>query len=304
MSNIKLRRVCFDVKYYLILQACFALMPRKTKKTEKQPLRFLERPVGEARVQIIPDVRAAINPKDFFSETQRHNGSSLNSWVSPQFDTSVAAALPLKRGRRKCHSSTSIISQLSRKSSVCKFPSLLFEPGSREQFYQSKHAKRKTASESTVVSNHLQGSAQIKSTICNVQNCETPKRQLVPFKKDNLHRTCSQSGLKAEISCISAEGPLTPAPSEGTSTDLNNIGPLPDVDTPKVIQDYSCPCSQALKALQSPPCSSHCKETDILVPDTPERDYGVKVTWRRRRELMLLLKERGHLSDSDAVIHI
>lgn len=56
-------------------------MPRKTKKTEKQPLRFLERPVGEARVQIIPDVRAAINPKDFFSETQRHNGSSLNSWV-------------------------------------------------------------------------------------------------------------------------------------------------------------------------------------------------------------------------------
>ncbi|KAI9543088.1 hypothetical protein NQZ68_014019 [Dissostichus eleginoides] len=71
-------------------------MPRKAKKTEKPPLPFLEHPVGGARLQNVPEVRAALNPKEFFTETQ--NSSSLNSWVKPEFDRSVAAAFPVKRG--------------------------------------------------------------------------------------------------------------------------------------------------------------------------------------------------------------
>lgn len=56
-------------------------MPRKAKKTEKSPLPFLEPPVRGARLQNVPEVRAALNPKEFFKET-RDSSSSLNSWVS------------------------------------------------------------------------------------------------------------------------------------------------------------------------------------------------------------------------------
>ncbi|TKS90541.1 Tubby-related protein 3 [Collichthys lucidus] len=106
-------------------------MPRKATKTEKPPLLFLERSLCGARLQNVPEVRAALNPKDFFTESQEQHSSALTSWVSPQFDSaSAAAAPPVRRGRRKCLSATSILdscSQLSRKNTVCKFPSLKFQ---------------------------------------------------------------------------------------------------------------------------------------------------------------------------------
>lgn len=37
---------------------------------------------------------------------------------------------------------------------------------------------------------------------------------------------------------------------------------------------------------------------NILVADTPERDYGLKVTWRRRKALMAAMKA----GDSDVLI--
>lgn len=55
-------------------------MPRKARNTERSPLLFLERPVCGARLQNVPEVRAALNPKEFFTETQAQNSS--NSWVS------------------------------------------------------------------------------------------------------------------------------------------------------------------------------------------------------------------------------
>ncbi len=57
-------------------------MPRKAVKTEKPPLLFLERSLCGARLQNVPEVRAALNPKEFFTETEAHNSSALNSWVS------------------------------------------------------------------------------------------------------------------------------------------------------------------------------------------------------------------------------
>lgn len=60
-------------------------MPRKATKTEKPPLLFLERPVCGARLQTVPEVRAALHPKEFFTETESPNSSTLNSWVSYSF---------------------------------------------------------------------------------------------------------------------------------------------------------------------------------------------------------------------------
>ncbi|XP_062299989.1 RAD9, HUS1, RAD1-interacting nuclear orphan protein 1 [Scomber scombrus] len=301
-------------------------MPRKSIKTEKPPLLFLERPVGGARLKNGLEVRAAHNPKAFFSETQAHTSSDLNSWVNPQFDSSVAAALPVRRGRRKCHSATSILdgcSQLSRKNSVCKFPSLTFETRSRrDQPHQPKHTRRRKATESAVVpdaGNQPLGSCQITSGVSSAQCLDTPKRQSASIRKRSAGTYCDGAAslsrcldkpppIQVTEKCrIRAEGASTPASKEFSSADVSTEVFLPpDVDTPKAIQEESsCPSSPspALHLLLARPCTPpHNQPPDILVADTPERDYGVKVTWRRRKGLMLLSIERGHLSNSDALI--
>lgn len=60
-------------------------MPRKASKRDKSPLLFVERPLSGARLQNVPEVRAALNPKDFFTETEAHNSSAHSSWVSFSF---------------------------------------------------------------------------------------------------------------------------------------------------------------------------------------------------------------------------
>ncbi|XP_054480817.1 RAD9, HUS1, RAD1-interacting nuclear orphan protein 1 [Anoplopoma fimbria] len=296
-------------------------MPRKALKTEKPALLFLEQPVCGARLQNVPDVRAALNPKEFFTDTQAQDSSALTSWVRPQFDGSIAAVPPVRRGRRKCVSATSILdgcSQLSRKTSVCKFPSLSFQTRSREQSHQPKSTRTKTSTESAVVSdagNQPRGSCRIiKRTVSSGKYSETPKRQPTSIRKRNVDSI--SKGAASSSRC--SDKPETPPiqvtekcriPADGLSTPVSNevssVSPPPDVDTPKVIQGgNSCPSSTFLHMLEAQPCTPPCNQPpDILVADTPERDYGVKVTWRRRRGLMMLLKERGHLSDSDAVIN-
>lgn len=40
----------------------------------------------------------------------------------------------------------------------------------------------------------------------------------------------------------------------------------------------------------------------VLVTDTPEREYGLKVTWRRRPHIMKYLREQGKLSAADILV--
>ncbi|XP_008823707.1 RAD9, HUS1, RAD1-interacting nuclear orphan protein 1 [Nannospalax galili] len=42
----------------------------------------------------------------------------------------------------------------------------------------------------------------------------------------------------------------------------------------------------------------------VLVKDTPEEEYGLKVTWRRRSQLFAYLKEKGKLSRSQFLVKI
>lgn len=52
----------------------------------------------------------------------------------------------------------------------------------------------------------------------------------------------------------------------------------------------------------SNPPKSPPRTRNILVKDTPEREYGLKVTWRRRKNILKLLRERGQLLVNDALI--
>ncbi|XP_034528893.1 RAD9, HUS1, RAD1-interacting nuclear orphan protein 1 isoform X2 [Notolabrus celidotus] len=250
-------------------------MPRKASRTDKPSLLFLERTLSGARLQNGPEVRAALNPREFFTETQAHSSSAHKSWT--------------RQG---------------------------------DQTHHPKRTRKKKATESTTgsdVGNQPQGSLQISKTVSSVKCEETPKRQLTTIRKRNVER-CSdaasssnrcvegpeiQSVQATERCVVPAHGASALALNDFSTTEVSSIGLPPDVDTPKVIQEgISCLSSQSLHLLLPQPCTPPgYQPPDILVADTPERDYGVKVTWRRRRGLMLLLKDRDHLSDSDVLVH-
>ncbi|XP_037316198.2 RAD9, HUS1, RAD1-interacting nuclear orphan protein 1 [Pungitius pungitius] len=285
-------------------------MPRKALKKDKPPLLFVEQPVRGARLQNVPEVRAALNPKEFFTETQAENSSTLTSWVRPEFDSSLAAALPVRRGRRKCLSATSVLdgcSSLSSKKSVCKFPSLSFQTRSRDQSHQPKSARAK---KSTVASDQSRGSCRTKRKVSSAQYSDAPKKPPTSIEIGNVERftdgeaSCSGRPDPPETPSIQVTEKYRTA-AGGVSTEVCGVRPPPDVDTPKVIKGgSSCHPLPSLQWLEAQPCTPPCDlPPDILVADTPERDYGVKVTWRRRRGLMMLLKERGYLSDADSLIN-
>ncbi|XP_037551635.1 RAD9, HUS1, RAD1-interacting nuclear orphan protein 1 [Nematolebias whitei] len=293
-------------------------MPRKVAKTEKPALLFLERPVRGAKLQNVPELRAALTPKEFFTETQIQHSSTLNSWVNPQFDSVVASASPVRRGRRKCQSATSVLdrfSQLSRKNRVGKFPSLQFQTGTRDKSPKPTSTSTKKGEECTVspkARNQRLGSCQSKKTILNGHCSGAQKRRWLKVCKDDDKAVleCAASSVKCsdqpglqstEVrnSCrIPAEGASTPA-----TTEVSSVSPPADVDAPEIMQGAgSSPSLPSVHFLLAQPCTPPCNRPDILVDDTPEKDYGVKVTWRRRNHLMLMLKERGHLSETDALI--
>ncbi|XP_069567145.1 RAD9, HUS1, RAD1-interacting nuclear orphan protein 1 isoform X1 [Brachyistius frenatus] len=296
-------------------------MPRKVTKTEKPPLLFLERPVCGAKLQNVPEVRAALNPRDYFTETQEQSSSDRNSWVRPQFDSSAAAALPVRRGRRKCQSATSILdscNQPHRKNSMCKYPSLSFKTGSRDRGLQTRSTCAKKAA--TVVSdvgNQPRASGRDKRTVSSAQYSDTPKRRLDTVRKRKAETFSDGAASRSRCSdqpetpsirvterChIPADGAATPAPDEFSTAEDSGVAPPPDVDTPKAVEGGNGSPSYPHLLLGRPRTPPRNRTPDILVADTPEEDYGVKVTWRRRKGLMLLLKERGDLSEADAQIH-
>lgn len=211
--------------------------------------------------------------------------------VSPQFRTSVAAAAPRRRGRGRCRSATSILdsrSQLDRRTSASKFPSLTFMSGLRNQPHQQQSGRtRKTAA----------------------QKSDKPKGHTTSVRKGNEARSSDDAASTSR--CLTQPGtPSAPVRPRGTtpatlaSPHFNSFGPPSNVDTPDVTQEgRESPSPGPLHMLLHRSCSPCSQPPDILVADTPEGDYGLKVTWRRRKDLMTVMKERGHLSESDMLIH-
>ncbi|XP_077400796.1 RAD9, HUS1, RAD1-interacting nuclear orphan protein 1 [Vanacampus margaritifer] len=249
-------------------------MPRKRAKTAKPPLQFAELPVCGAKLQSGPEVRAALHPKEFFPEAQARN--NLGSWVNPQFDTSLeATALTTRRGRRrKCTLGNSIrdnSSQLSKKT-TCKFPSLSFQSNRHTQHHQAK---------SPFVSRTDCEGRRLKSVACQQ---DAPKKQVPKMQDDGASSSSSSS----------------PSIEEGSATCA-----LPHLETFKETHQGRHPSSSTSSAhwLLTPPCTPpHCQPPDVLVPDTPERYYNLKVTWRRRTWLMAMLEERGQLAQCNKLI--
>ncbi|XP_064795567.1 RAD9, HUS1, RAD1-interacting nuclear orphan protein 1 [Oncorhynchus masou masou] len=316
-------------------------MPRKTRKkylpySQKPSLLFFEPPLDDARYHNVPQVRGALNPKSFLDEEQRQNScTACSSWVSPQFDQLPPPAPRGRRGRKKCLSAPSILdrsSHLSRKGSVCKFQALSFQRRSTAQPLHQKHARRKKAVESTLGAHEEQQGLQVHKVgslsteyLSNQDETETPtqitslrkgtaeRRRLSEVTPEDAASTSSRcvGALRTSAANVARHGKSpascsaqTPASATHHTPGTDNVFSPLDVETPELHHDGSSSFLRLLLPASQPMTPPHTVTSEILATDTPERDYGVKVTWRRRKGLMRLLIDRGYLSSAEALISI
>ncbi|XP_062860675.1 RAD9, HUS1, RAD1-interacting nuclear orphan protein 1 isoform X3 [Trichomycterus rosablanca] len=116
-------------------------MPRGTRKRRllnplKSQLSFAEQPRIGAKHEYGPQLRSAINPRSFVSEPSRQD-LPLTTWVSPQFTSfEVKNVRRGGRGTKNLFSTSTLntttlsILPHARKTTVCKYPSLLFKTSS------------------------------------------------------------------------------------------------------------------------------------------------------------------------------
>lgn len=214
----------------------------------------------------------------------------LSLQVCPQFETTTSVALkacqkkhrgPHKPQNHDANYSSLHIGGACRRAIACRFPPLTFEKTEEAAVHPSDHPNRVRKRTQHLHRQPKQGTAA----------------------KANIH----VNGL---VNC--REIPLLPAPHPVEPEACSS----PDGETAQVPSVSSWRCSSTL-----PQRSSHAwhpgkelafgtescevgelESAAVLVTDTPEREYGVKVTWRQRPLIMKYLQDRGKLSAADILV--
>ncbi|XP_048865490.1 RAD9, HUS1, RAD1-interacting nuclear orphan protein 1 [Brienomyrus brachyistius] len=306
--------------------------PKKRLNSRKPQLQFIEPPLDGARHHHGSQVQSAANPRLFLSKNQRQSSTRNSSWVMPQFDTNMQLQnFGPQRGRRwKGHKADSSIlnrsSTLSlpqpKKTSVCKFPPLTFDtsisspPEGPAVTYGLKvlnpHMDElETSHVAGLASNAAPPSIESSSMM------ETPK-QVTSLKRRTIKDTACRviaPGVAASTRDTEAQladnyghtsGPVYMiTPDNMKSNQRDSVFTPPDLDTPETQESKNCKLSSKLPFLlpDLTETVSYNQPSEILVMDTPEQDYGVKVTWRKRKRLMRFLMEQGQLSSTEVAIN-
>uniref|UniRef100_A0A8B9QAD1 RAD9-HUS1-RAD1 interacting nuclear orphan 1 n=1 Tax=Apteryx owenii TaxID=8824 RepID=A0A8B9QAD1_APTOW len=263
-------------------------MPPKKKcthKAGKAELVFLERPREGPIHSYESPLLLAENPRRV--PTKPVDQNTFPAWVCPQFETSEPVSLkgcqkkhcgPHKAQNRDANHSLLHPGGACQKAIACKFPPLTFE----------------TSEEHAVHSDCLDHSRK---------NTQLSHRQ--PKK-----RTAAKANIQVdspkncrEISSLPVAQPVEP-----------EVSSSPDIQTPNLPSVRNWSCSSTLPQMSSHawlPHNTLAPSIDppgrvdlatVLVTDTPEHEYGVKVTWRQRPHIMKYLRERGKLSVGDIFV--
>ncbi|XP_017718473.1 PREDICTED: RAD9, HUS1, RAD1-interacting nuclear orphan protein 1 isoform X2 [Rhinopithecus bieti] len=182
--------------------------------------------------------------------------------VSPDFDTTAGSLLPAYRKHHHQYRAR----HSSRKSTTSKFPHLTFESP------QSSNSE-------------TLGIPLIRECLSESEK-DVSRRPLVSVLSP---QSCGDMSAQALQS-------------------LPYVFIPPDIQTPESssVKEELIPRDQKENSL--PSCSLHTGTPDspepgpVLVEDTPEDKYGIKVTWRRRQHLLAYLRERGKLSRSQFLV--
>ncbi|XP_005234472.2 RAD9, HUS1, RAD1-interacting nuclear orphan protein 1 [Falco peregrinus] len=257
-----------------------------THKARRAELPFLERPREGAVHRCETPLRAAENPRRVPTRPVDQNTSA--AWVCPQFETTKSVVLKAcqkqHRGPRKLQNQDASHSLLHaggacRRPIACKFPPLTFE---NQEGYAVHPPDRPNYSKKNKECSHSQSkketAANANIQVNSLENCEE-----------------------------------TPLPSAPRPVEPEVFSP-PDTETTQVLSIMNGWCGSTL-----PQTSSHAwhpekelafgtdacvrgESPEVLVTDTPEHEYGIKVTWRQRPHLMKYLQERGKLSAADILV--
>ncbi|NXD07119.1 RHNO1 protein, partial [Nothocercus nigrocapillus] len=251
-------------------------MPPKKKhthKARKAELMFLERPrEGPIHCWESP-LPLAENPRHVPTKPVDQNTST--AWVCPQFETSEPVSL---KGCQKSHRAQNWDANHSslhqggacRKVIPCKFPPLTFETS-------EGHAR------------HLSDRPDHSRKNVRLSHRQPPKRTVA---KANIQADSPKN--TAELSSSPAAQPAEP-----------EVSSCPDTQTQNLPSGRNWSCSSTLPQMSghawllhnmlAPNIDPPGREdlATVLVADTPEHVYGVKVTWRQRPHILRYLRERG-----------
>ncbi|NWV67669.1 RHNO1 protein, partial [Malurus elegans] len=250
-------------------------MPPKKKcthKSRKAELVFLERPqAGPIHCYETP-LQSAKNPRRV--PTKPVDQNTCVAWVCPQFDTTKSVVLKAfqkkHRGPHKPYNQDASHSSFHaggacRRAAACRFPPLTFENPEGHAVHQldDPNRLRKNAQYSHNLPNkgtEANANIQVKA----VENSGEPAPQ--PVEQELLTPPYAQA---AQV----------PSPrNEGYSKSLSQSSHVWHPE--KELAFGVDPCGRGESAA-------------VLVTDTPEHEYGIKVTWRRRPHLMKYLREQG-----------
>ncbi|KFQ47589.1 RAD9, HUS1, RAD1-interacting nuclear orphan protein 1, partial [Pelecanus crispus] len=255
-------------------------MPPKKKcthKARKAELVFLEKPrEGPVHCYETP-LPLAENPRRVPAKPVDQNTSA--AWVCPQFETTKTVAL--KACQKKDHASRKPQNQdanhswlpeggACRRAIACRFPPLTFE---NPEGYPVHPSDRPNCSRKNPQHSHSQPktgtAAKATIQVNSPENCR-------------------------EILLLPAPQPVEPEVYSPQGTETPQVPPLRNWTCSSTLPQTSSHAWHPEKELVFgiDPCGRE-ESAAVLVTDTPEHEYGVKVTWRQRPHLMKYLQERG-----------
>ncbi|NXK97766.1 RHNO1 protein, partial [Formicarius rufipectus] len=249
-------------------------MPPKKKcthKSRKAELVFLERQqVGPIHCYETP-LPLAQNPRRVPTKPVDRNTSA--AWVCPQFETTepevLKACQKKHRGPHKPQNQDANHNSLHaggayRRSTACKFPPLTFENPEGHTSHPLHHPNHSRDTQCSHSQPKKRTAANSNIQVQGPETCRDPAPQ--PVEQEVFSTT-------------EAEAPHVPSLSTGRRSNT-----LP--------QRSNAWRSEKEPTLGTDPCGPG-ESPAVLVTDTPEREYGVKVTWRRRPHIMKYLQHQG-----------
>ncbi|NXU89756.1 RHNO1 protein, partial [Xiphorhynchus elegans] len=250
-------------------------MPPKKKcthKARKAELVFLERPqTGPIHCYETP-LPLAQNPRRV--PTKPVDRSTSAAWVCPQFETTESVVLKAcqkrHRGPHKPQNHDANHSSLHaggpcRRASACRFPPLTFETPEGHAGHPLHHPNPPRKDTQCPHSQPKRGTAANSNTqVKGPEDCRDPDPQ--PVEQEVFSPT-------------DAEAPQAPFPRNRRCSNT-------------LLQSSNAYYAEKEPALGMDACGRG-ESAAVLVTDTPEHEYGIKVTWRRRPRLMKHLREQG-----------
>ncbi|XP_043943538.1 RAD9, HUS1, RAD1-interacting nuclear orphan protein 1 [Protopterus annectens] len=290
-------------------------MPRKKKKvyaSGKPSLDFTEAPLDGTRHVYESPVLPALNPRHVNNVLVPHDTGV--SWVSPQFDSAVQLKYPTRRrgGQRgisvlygKDKRNLSCQNSLSLKRS--KIPALTFKESTKLSRVRSTAAPLGClrSSKTGLHSSSSEEDSPMRPNCCMLDNLAHPGCVNQTAHCNGSVNICKNQGCSSpRMNEIVESLDSTFTPPCVNTPDMATCVPSGDRRdvTVKKLDTIACqksPLVTFFRDICPPSCIPEGVPAPVvLVYDTPEHEYGLRMSWRRKQNLSNYLENQRHLANT------